>query len=207
MYSVCDGPFSLFLPLSLPPSSLPSFQVIVHPITRSSHSLLAHVKRREQDASGYPLMCPIGATLVHAIVETLYQLQEKEPWRKAIAQVSGEGEREEGRDKEKGRKKKGGGEAGALQISLPPFPQVLCSRLHEMDVLIHRLLDIRSALDGSKHKPPSASDDLLTSLSSLIGQLLQVGSSVCVCVCLSVCLSVHPFICPSIHPSIHLSIP
>lgn len=58
-----------------------------HPITHSSHSLLAHVKRREQDSSGYPLMSPVGVTLVHAIVAIVYQLQDKEPWAQAISQV------------------------------------------------------------------------------------------------------------------------
>ena len=61
---------------------------MVNPITHSSHSLLAHVKRREQDASGYPLMTSAGDTLVHAIVNIIYQVQDKEPWNKAISQVS-----------------------------------------------------------------------------------------------------------------------
>lgn len=74
-------------PLSLPLSLLSNLQVMIHPVTHSSHSLLAHVKRREQDASGYPYMSPVGVTLVHAIVEIVYQLQDKEPWSKAISQV------------------------------------------------------------------------------------------------------------------------
>ena len=60
---------------------------MIHPITHSSHSLLAHVKRREQEASGYPLMSPMGVTLVHAIVSIVYQIQDKQPWIKAISQV------------------------------------------------------------------------------------------------------------------------
>ena len=61
---------------------------MVHPITHSSHSLLAHVKRREQDTSGYPNMSPVGVTLVNAIVGIIYDIQDKKPWSNAISQVT-----------------------------------------------------------------------------------------------------------------------
>ncbi|CAI8021126.1 Probable E3 ubiquitin-protein ligase HERC1 [Geodia barretti] len=64
-----------------------SCRVMIHPITHSSHSLLAHVKRREQDTSGYPNLSPVGVTLVHAIINIIYDIQDKEPWNKAISQV------------------------------------------------------------------------------------------------------------------------
>ena len=60
---------------------------MIHPITHSSHSLLAHVKRREQETSGYPHMSPVGVTLVHAIINIIYDIQDREPWSNAISKV------------------------------------------------------------------------------------------------------------------------
>ena len=78
-------PLSLSLSPSFPLS--PHSQVMIHPITHSSHSLLAHVKRREQESAGYPHMSSVGVTLVEAILSIIYDIQGKEPWSKAISQV------------------------------------------------------------------------------------------------------------------------
>ena len=51
------------------------------------YPLMSHLHQREQLASGYPLLSPTNVTLIQTVVNILYQLQSKEPWSKAIAQV------------------------------------------------------------------------------------------------------------------------
>lgn len=61
----------------------------------------------------------------------------------------------------------------------PPLFQVICHRLGEMDLLIHRLLDLQAAVDVPEF--PSGGGDtiesILSPLSLLMGQLTQVKIS------------------------------
>ena len=157
--------------------SLPS-QVMIHPITHSSHSLLAHVKRREQDTSGYPNLSPVGVTLVHAIINIIYDIQDKEPWNKAISQV-------------------------CIQYASIHYPnlyfsfeaslytsffiesQVVYSRLCEMDVFMQQLADIRASLDSSSSSRTAGTDSLLPQLASVLRNLQQV----CKCLIAFFCCS------------------
>jgi len=43
---------------------------------------------KTDSSSGYPVLSPTGTTLVSAVVAMLYQLQTKQPWKKAITTVS-----------------------------------------------------------------------------------------------------------------------
>ena len=52
--------------------------------------------------------------------------------------------------------------------------QVVYRRLSEMDVLMHQLADIRSALDSSSSSKTAGTDALLPRLASVLDQLLQV---------------------------------
>ena len=52
---------------------------------------------------------------------------------------------------------------------------MVCSRLGEMDVLIHRLLDVQVELETPQDTPPQA-DPILPALSLLMKQFTQVSS-------------------------------
>ena len=52
--------------------------------------------------------------------------------------------------------------------------QVVYSRLSDMDVLIHRLVDIKTALDSSAKDRTAGTDGLLPQLSSILNELQQV---------------------------------
>ena len=123
-------------------------------------------------------MSPVGVTLVHAIVGIVYQLQEKEPWSKAISQVQ------------------------CVYINIVYMynmcnmyfmyftynvhlhvhvvsPQVLCNRLSELDAVLHRLADIRSELESSTQSKTAGTDALLPPLAAVLTQLLQVRHTLC----------------------------
>ena len=57
-------------------------ECVVQPLNQ-----ISNLQQREQLASGYPLLSPTNITLIQTIISILYQLQTKEPWSKAIAQV------------------------------------------------------------------------------------------------------------------------
>lgn len=40
------------------------------------------------NSSGYPLLSPTSTTLVQAMLNMLYQVQHKQPWKRAITNVS-----------------------------------------------------------------------------------------------------------------------
>jgi len=52
---------------------------------------------------------------------------------------------------------------------------VVCSKLAEMDVLIHRLLDVQAELETPQDASPP-SDPILPALSLLMKQFTQVSS-------------------------------
>ena len=58
--------------------------------------------------------------------------------------------------------------------SLFPHLQVVCDKLGEMDILIHRLLDIQAELEGP-HDTTPLTDTILPALSVLMGQFTQVS--------------------------------
>ena len=62
-----------------------------------------------------------------------------------------------------------------MVVSCPLWAQVVCSRLGEMDVLIHRLLDVQVELETPQDTPPQA-DPILPALSLLMKQFTQVSS-------------------------------
>ena len=61
-----------------------------------------------------------------------------------------------------------------LCVSCPLWAQVVCSRLGEMDVLIHRLLDVQVDLETPQDTSPQA-DSILPALSLLMKQFTQVS--------------------------------
>ena len=67
----------------LPPPHPLRFYSIVH----VSHSPVVAIKQREQASSGHPLLSPSGYTLARATVSLLHRLQDRPPWREAIAKV------------------------------------------------------------------------------------------------------------------------
>ena len=61
-----------------------------------------------------------------------------------------------------------------MVVSCPLWAQVVCSRLGEMDVLIHRLLDVQVDLETPQDTVPQA-DSILPALSLLMKQFTQVS--------------------------------
>ncbi len=90
------------------PEGKNSVRIRFHPISHTRFYSFSDLRRREQLASGYPHLSSSGATLAQAMVALLYQLQEKEPWKRAIGQVRGRGRREGG-GREGGEEGGGGG--------------------------------------------------------------------------------------------------
>ena len=62
------------------------FQVIIHSFTTLSSGKSG--LQKGMDSSGYPLLSPTSTTLVQAVLSMLYNVQNKEPWKKAITSVS-----------------------------------------------------------------------------------------------------------------------
>lgn len=64
-----------------------SVQVRFHSIAHICSSSFSDFRGREQHASGSPHLSPASSTLAQAVVSLLHQLQDKEPWNRAIGQV------------------------------------------------------------------------------------------------------------------------
>lgn len=87
-----DNPFYLVMYFTEKQTSLEPAHVrlYMHPFTITSlagHSSFTRLQSQEKLTSGYPHLSPMGATLCHGIVSLLYQLQEKEPWNRALGHV------------------------------------------------------------------------------------------------------------------------
>lgn len=65
-------------------------RLYVHPVTVTrppNHASISGLQSQGKLASGYPNLSPTGSTVSYGIISLLYQLQEKEPWDRALGHV------------------------------------------------------------------------------------------------------------------------
>lgn len=87
--SKTDGPvYPIFIFQRNAANPASPVRIRFHPILHTQISSFSDLRYEEKLESGYPDYSPINFTLSGAIVSLLYQLQGKEPWNRAIAQVS-----------------------------------------------------------------------------------------------------------------------